>query len=284
VAADDGGITERHRRLEALRADTRYLREEAYRVPDRLERRIALHRRFSANATGWLPWVFDRLELPPGARVLDAGCGNGDLWRVNLQRLDPTTRLTLADLSEGMLDAACAALGSRALYVEADLQSLPFADGAFDVVLANHVLYHVPDLPRALDEVARVLAPGGRFYATTVGERHLAELRDLVGDRAPWSRNHERFGLGNGAARLAPWFGQVELHEYPDTFLVTETEPVIDYLLSTTTARSLTARDVAEIRAAIDDGIARDGVFVLAKHVGLFAARAREEAAARGEG
>jgi SAM-dependent methyltransferase len=189
VAADDGGITERHRRLEALRTDTRYLREEAYRVPDRLERRIALHRRFSANATGWLPWVFDRLELPPGARVLDAGCGNGDLWRVNLHRLDATARLTLADLSEGMLDAACAGLGSRAFYVEADLQSLPFADGAFDVVLANHVLYHVPDLPRALDELARVLAPGGRFSATTVGERHLAELRDLVGDRAPWSRN-----------------------------------------------------------------------------------------------
>jgi SAM-dependent methyltransferase len=283
MAADDGGITERHRRLEAVRTDTTYLREEAYRLPDRLERRIVLHERFSANATGWLSWVFDLLELPPGARILDAGCGNGGLWRHNLERLDPSWRLTLADLSEGMLDAACAALGSRARYVEADLQALPFADGAFDVVLANHVLYHVADLPRALDELARVLAPGGRFYATTVGERHLAELRDLVGRRAPWNRNHERFGLGNGLARLAPWFDDVGLDEYPDAFLVTETEPVIDYLLSTATARPLTEGDVAEIRAAIDDAIARDGVFVLAKQVGLFAARARR-AAARGEG
>jgi SAM-dependent methyltransferase len=275
MAADDGGITERHRQLEALRIDTRHLREEAYRSTDRLDRRIALHRRFSANATGWLPWVFERLELPSGARVLDASCGNGDLWRLNLERLDPSWQLTLADLSEGMLDAACTALGSRARYVEADLQALPFEDDAFDVVLANHVLYHVPDLPRALDEVARVLAPGGRFYASTVGERHLAELRDLVGERAPWSRNHERFGLGTGAAKLAPWFDDVQVVEYPDTFLVTEAEPVIDYLLSTTTARSLSAADVDEIRAEIVETIERDGVFVLAKQVGLLSARAR---------
>lgn len=276
MAADDGGITGRHRRVEeALRTDTRYLREEAYRLPDRLERRIALHRRFSANATGWLPWVFERLELPGGARILDVGCGRGDLWHQNVARLDPSWQLTLADLSEGMLEAACANLGSRARYVEADLHALPFADGAFDVVLANHVLYHAADLPRALDELARVLAPGGRFYASTVGERHLAELRDLVGPRAPWSRNHERFGLGNGAGRLAPWFADVEVLEYPDSFLVTETEPVIDYLLSTTTARSLTEPDVAEIRAAIADAIGRDGVFVLSKQVGLFVARSR---------
>lgn len=139
MAADDGGITERHRQLEALRTDTRYLREEAYRTPERLEQRIALHRRFSANATGCVPWVFDRLELPDGARILDAGCGNGDLWRLNLERVDPSWRLTLADLSEGMLGAAYASLGSRARYVEADLQALPFADDSFDVVLAKQV-------------------------------------------------------------------------------------------------------------------------------------------------
>jgi ubiquinone/menaquinone biosynthesis C-methylase UbiE len=280
VAADDGGITARHAAVEALRIDERYLREEAYRLPDRLDTRVALHRRFSTSETPWQRWVFDRLlsdrgGLRFGARVLEIGCGPGDLWAENLDRLDPSWRLTLVDLSEGMLDAACARLGGRMRYVVGDARRLPFEADSFDVVVANHVLYHVPDLPRALDELVRVLAPQGRLVATTIGAGHLAELRTLVGERAPWSRNHERFGLGTGSARLAPWFAEVRRVDYEDSFRVTEAEPLLDYLLSTTVARSLEPADVAELRAEIAGRIDRDGAFAIRKEVGLLDAVAR---------
>jgi ubiquinone/menaquinone biosynthesis C-methylase UbiE len=269
VAADDGGITERHAAVEALRIDPLYLRDEAYRVPDRLEARVALHRGFSTSPTPWQRWVFDRLGLRFGARVLEIGCGPGDLWSENIDRLDPSWRLTLADLSERMVDPACPRLGRHARFVVADARDLPFADGAFDVVVANHVLYHVPELPRALDEIVRVLVPQGRLVATTVGDGHLAELRELLGDRAPWSRNSERFGLETGPAKLAPWFERVVRSDYEDAFRVTEVEPLLDYLLSTTIARSLGAADVEELRGELERRIERDGAFAIRKEVGL---------------
>ena len=51
----------------------------------------------------------------------------------------------------------------------ADVQSLPFADGEFDCVAANWVLYHVPDLDRGLSELERVIGRGGRLIAATLG-------------------------------------------------------------------------------------------------------------------
>ena len=44
-----------------------------------------------------------------------------------------------------------------------DIQQIPYPDGSFDTAIANFMLYHVPDLPRAIGEVRRVLRPGGRF-------------------------------------------------------------------------------------------------------------------------
>src|SRR5581483_142412 len=107
----------------------------------------------------------DVLELVVGAilsgsprRVLEVGCGWGEL-AARLGR-EPGIEVVAVDLSPRMVELA------RARGVDArvaDVQSLPFADGRFDCVTANWMLYHVPDLDRGLAEIARVLAPGGRL-------------------------------------------------------------------------------------------------------------------------
>lgn len=80
-----------------------------------------------------------------------------------------------------MLQAARQQLGEkRFVYAVADAQALPFADATFDAVIANHMLYHIPDLPRALAEIRRVLKPAGRFYASTIGREHMHELDELI--------------------------------------------------------------------------------------------------------
>jgi ubiquinone/menaquinone biosynthesis C-methylase UbiE len=73
--------------------------------------------------------------------VLEVGCGDGNIWRENLDRIPPGWRLTLTDFSPGMVDAARAVLGDRAEYAVADVQELPFSDASFDAVIANHMLF-----------------------------------------------------------------------------------------------------------------------------------------------
>ena len=61
-----------------------------------------------------------------------------------------------------------------------DIQSIPYAAGKFDTVIANHCLYHVPDRGKAFAEITRVLSPNGVFYGTTIGDIHMQELSELV--------------------------------------------------------------------------------------------------------
>src|SRR5205823_11502042 len=148
---------------------------EQYANEANLEARIALHARFSTNP-GWAEWLFKREAPGPGARILDLGCGPATLWRANRARIDPSWSLTLADFSPGMIEAARRELGDGAVYVVADAQELPFPAESFDAVVANHMLYHVADRPRAFAEIRRVLVAGGAFHASTVGRGHLGEL------------------------------------------------------------------------------------------------------------
>jgi SAM-dependent methyltransferase len=262
--------------------DRRYLRDEQYRDQSNLRARIGLHARFSTNP-GWQRWVFDRLELAGGERVLEVGCGPADLWRANLDRL-PDVELTLADLSPGMVEAAREAVGDRVAYVVADAQELPLADGSFDLAVANHMLYHVPDRPRALAELARVLRPGGRLVAATNGAGHLAELARLSGTPgANGFRGFDRFGLENGPAQLEPFFEAVEVERYEDSLEVTEVEPLLAYLRSTMSLRPAES-ELPRIAEEATATIAREGSFHVTKSQGLVRGRtpARERAGASG--
>src|SRR5215216_3134108 len=164
--------------------DQQYLKSDQYREPSNLDARIVIHQRFSTNPYGWFKWVFDTLlKLPENAKILELGSGQGLLWKENTSRIPPGWVITLSDLSSGMLDAAWRNLvitGRAFQFKEIDAQSIPFEEETFDAVIANHMLYHVPDRPKAFAEIKRVLRPGGRFYAATNGENHLREIYELV--------------------------------------------------------------------------------------------------------
>jgi SAM-dependent methyltransferase len=91
------------------------------------------------------------------------------------------------------------------------------------------MLYHVPNMDRALSEIRRVLRAGGRLYATTVGLAHLQELDALLYQARPELRRTEalQFTLENGAAVLERWFAHVTLDRYPDSLVIPEREPLI---------------------------------------------------------
>ena len=86
----------------------------------------------------------------------------------------------LSDFSEGMLEQARQNLKSSLSLFQfnvIDAQSIPFDNASFDIVIANHMLYHVPNRSKAFSEIKRVLKPSGRFYSSTGGCTHLKELR-----------------------------------------------------------------------------------------------------------
>lgn len=219
-------------------SDRNYLKEQQYKTSKNLDARIALHTRFGTNPYGWFNWVWDHLDLKPGMRVLEAGCGPGKLWQENSSRLPRDVQVALSDLSAGMVGQAQLALGDdeRFSFLCVDAQDLPLPDHSFDLIVANHMLYHVPDIRRALGEFARILRPGGRLCAATNGAGHMRRLHELVAEVNPEISIPldviRPFRLENGPEITRQVFPKVELHRYPDDLIVTEMEPLRDYILS----------------------------------------------------
>lgn len=170
--------------------------------------------------------------------VLDVGCGMGELAERVAKELG--ARVQALDISERMVDL------TRARGVDVvvgDVQQLPHADDSFDVVVANWVLYHVPDVDRGVRELARVLRPGGRLIAATVGPDHMAELWQLLGGAVTSGLS---FDHDNGAALLGGHFGAVERREANGTVVFPDRETIRVFVAATTT-RSHLADNVPEL-------------------------------------
>ena len=123
-------------------------------------------------------WVLGRVE--PGAVVLDLGCGAGTDLLIAAQMTGPAGRVIGVDMTSAMLDRARASadamgLDNVALH-EALIEPLPLADASVDVVISNGVIDLVPDKDTVLDEIDRVLRPGGRLQlADVVIHREVSE-------------------------------------------------------------------------------------------------------------
>jgi ubiquinone/menaquinone biosynthesis C-methylase UbiE len=105
------------------------------------------------------------LRLPAGAHVLDVGTGPGRL-PVEIARRSPQVWVTGLDVSPRMIEAARAAIepGQQVIAEVGDVARLPYRDGSVDLVVSTLSQHHWPDRSAAIQELARVLAPGGRIW------------------------------------------------------------------------------------------------------------------------
>lgn len=147
-------------------------------------------------------YLFDQLlkgRIAPGMRVLDAGCGGGRnlhyLMRAgyDVAGVDEDARSIEAVRT---LAAELAPTQDASAFVRSSVADMPFADGAFDVVLSNAVLHFSPDrdrFVRSLDEMWRVLAPGGMFWSRLASDIGIEDRIVSLGDR--------RYRLPDGSDR-----------------------------------------------------------------------------------
>jgi streptomycin 6-kinase len=134
--------------------------------------------------------------------LLEVGCGTGDFTE-RVQREVAPGSLVAVDLSIGMVELTRA----RRIHARvADIAALPFDDASFDVVLANRVLYHLPDIDTGVAEIARVLRPGGALVVITYAPNHLQELYDTI-------RPRPDDGVDDGLDAIAEVFAGVDQRE-----------------------------------------------------------------------
>lgn len=250
---------------------------EQYKNAKNLNDRISLHEKYSTNRQGWFNWLFNQIDFSRVNRLLELGCGNGKLWQEN--RIDLRNReIFLSDISEGMVEEVRNKLGSDFNCIVADAEKIPFKDSYFDSIIANHVLFYLNDLNLGLKEISRVLKPNGILYCSTYGKNHMKEITEIVQnfDSRINLLNHslyDIFGLENGENILKNYFSSVHRFDYQDSLEITESKPLIDYIMSCHgNQNEILGPRLNEFKEYIEELLKNNGKIVISKQAGMFKA------------
>lgn len=248
---------------------------EHYKNAKNLNVRISLHDKYSQNKQGWFPWLFEQIDFSHINKLLEVGCGNGKLWKNNKINLR-NREIFLSDSSQGMVDEVRKTLGNDFNCMVFDCEKIPFKDNYFDAVIANHVLFYVYDINKALEEIRRVLNPLGVFYCSTYGSNHMKEINDIVQEfdsRVILSQTklYDVFGLENGLDILKPYFKNIKMKRYDDCLVVDKSKPIIDYIMSCHgNQNEIIGPNLNEFREFVDSIIQEKGYIKITKDAGLF--------------
>ena len=220
------------------------LTKEAYADDKAMRLRQEIHEQYSVPAFDLHSWVVERFAWRGDETLLDLGSGSGT-YIDKLKQYIPTANYLGVDLSHGMLRAAGQHEQGVALAL-GDAESIPLAANSFDVVFANHMLYHVNDIDRAIQEIHRVVRPTGVLVAATNSHETMPEFRTLIqrafrlmglstsgGEQGPEHPFLKRFSLETGTVKLARQFKAVVRYDIPSALVFTTPEPVVEYINST---------------------------------------------------
>lgn len=248
---------------------------EQYKNSNNLNVRISLHDQFSTNKTGWFNWLFKQIDFSKVNHLLEIGGGNGKLWEN--RNIDLRNReIFLSDISEGMVHEVRKKLGKDYNCIALDCQAIPFKDGYFDTVIANHVLFYVQNLEKGLSEICRVLKDNGIFYCSTYGKEHMKEITELVqsfDSKVELSQNSlfDIFGIENGKAILNKYFRSVQFIQYEDSLIVDEAQPLVDYIMSCHgNQNEILGPKITKFKEYVESIISKNGNIMITKQAGIF--------------
>ncbi|WP_252237217.1 methyltransferase domain-containing protein [Clostridium sp. ZBS17] len=220
--------------------------KEQYNSDENLNLRTNLHS-YNINNIDWDKWCFQKMNLLKCSKILELGCGVGKLWIKNQDFIDENSEIILSDFSPNMLKCAknnLENLDCKFKYKKINAEDIPYDDESFDVVIAEHMLYFVTDIEKALSEIKRVLKPNGIFYVTTNSCNSMIELNKLAEKFDPnldINNNglSSRFDLENGEKMLKKYFNNIESEILEGKIILDKAEPVVSYKASTIQGNSI---------------------------------------------
>lgn len=253
--------------------DTSIVKQQ-YATANNLNTRISIHDKYSTNKMGFGNWIVSNYRIDKGVKVLELGCGTGDMWKNRESLINACSKLILSDFSEGMVETTKGNIGNydNVEYKVLDIQEIPYENETFDIVIANMMLYHVPDIDKGLAEVRRVLKKGGHFYCATYGEHGIIEyLSKILSAYGVEDNINKNFTLQNGCEILSKVFSKVEKLEYIDSLAVTNVDDMVEYIYSLSSMTSLNNVPKHIIKDILIQNLT-NGVLNVPKEYGMFVA------------
>ena len=248
---------------------------EQYKSHDNLDIRVELHKMYSKNKLGFNNWIFSNYQNTDGVKILELGCGTGELWKSNLDSIDKMKQLIITDFSNDMVETTKLVIGNRdnVNYERMDIQNISFKNETFDIVIANMLLHHVNDIDKAISEVNRVLKKGGIFYCATFGENGVVDyLASLFKDVVNQNLENKTFTLQNGKTFLNRYFDTVEILIYDDELQVTSIDDLVQYIQSLKGISEIGSLEEEIIRNRLESEF-NNGMLIIPKEYGMFIAR-----------
>ena len=252
--------------------------KEQYNSDKNLNLRSNLHS-YNVNKIDWDVWCFENMKFCKNDKVLELGCGNGKLWLKNKEKIETDLNITLSDFSKSMIKSAKNNLKEINMdfqYKEINAEKIPYKDETFDVIIAEHMIYFVSNIEKALEEIKRVLKPNGKVYITTNSKNTMNELNELCEKFAPnsgLSNNglSERFNLEEGEKLLKKYFNNVSLNVLEGKIILSESEPLVSYKASTIQGKSiLIGKKRIEFKDYLDNYIKENKQILITTKAGIF--------------
>jgi len=211
---------------------------DQYKDGSNLTTRVSLYDKYSVSQLNYKEWIWQQYEFEDGDAILEFGSGTGKDWQDHLDYIPNRATVIMSDFTDGMVDTLKERF-SRHPQIDIkklDIQEADITKESQKHVVANSMLYHVPDIKRAVSEVKRILKPGGVFYATTSSNskcmmKFLKEsLEDF--DSSIQFPKEITFTLDNGGSYLEDVFNEYEIRRYTNTLKISKVEDLVAFIYS----------------------------------------------------